>query len=171
MDKFKQYFLFWLLMLTTLACSTAFSHPFCDAYVTPINFDSYDTLVMNTSDIAGTLTITCQSPRHRICYTIKINQGTSGNFNGRQMANNTERLGYNLYLDHNRTVIWGDGNGDTSYIKDFIVTNGKNNPITRTYTIYGRLPALQDVPSGNYLDSLQINIDYDVRGRSSACPY
>lgn len=52
-----------------------------------------------------------------------------------------------------RTIIWGDGTSGTS-----IVT--VNNVRNTTRTVYGRIPALQDVRAGSYSETLTVTVTY-----------
>jgi spore coat protein U-like protein len=66
------------------------------------------------------------------------------------------RLDYNLFLDANRTTIWGDGTGGSS----------RSGPIMPplltqvTVTVYTRIPARQNVRVGHYTDSITATINF-----------
>jgi spore coat protein U-like protein len=67
-----------------------------------------------------------------------------------------ELLNYNLYTNSARTTIWGDGSAGTSRLTNIIWSGGSSF----TRTIYGRIPAGQDVGVGNYGDILVITISF-----------
>jgi len=84
---------------------------------------------------------------------IEISRGEAGSFD-RAMTSGTARLSYNIFLDAQRQTVWGNGSGGTQYFTDVQPPN--QQPIT--LYAYGRIPALQNVPQGEYADSLQVVI-------------
>ncbi len=65
-------------------------------------------------------------------------------------------LTYNLYRNAGRTNIWGDGTGGTSVYTRANPPNDSNVNLT----IYGRIPAQQDVSAGNYSDTVSAVINF-----------
>lgn len=126
----------------------------CFVSATNVSFGSYDVFVAVPLDSTGTVTVSCDS---RTDVTVSIGpSGTSGGFNPRQIGrvSGSDRLNYNLFTTASRTVIWGDGTAGTSTVLISNVRRGR--PETRT--IYGRIPAGQDVSVGSYSDSLTVTI-------------
>ena len=82
--------------------------------------------------------------------------GGAGTFDPRRMLNGAEALNYNLYLDAARTQIWGDGTGASQ----LYVNSNPPNSRTVTVTIFGRIPAQQDVSAGSYSDSITATINF-----------
>lgn len=82
---------------------------------------------------------------------------SSGSIAVRQMRSGANAMNYNLYRDAARTQVWGQTAGvDTVTLTvSGIPNNGSRNA---TFTIYGRIPALQSVPAGGYADSVQITV-------------
>lgn len=79
----------------------------------------------------------------------------------RQMANSTARLPYGLYKDAARSQVWGcDATNDVEYTA--------SNASPQDFTIYGRIPAANDLPAGildqlkpgTYLDIVQITVSF-----------
>jgi spore coat protein U-like protein len=71
----------------------------------------------------------------------------------RQMSNGgTGLLGYNLYRDPERTVVWGSSAATGVHV----ACNGDPQPLR----IYGRAPAGQPVQAGKYGDSLLATVIY-----------
>ena len=128
----------------------------CSVSATGINFGTYDVFVTAPLDSTGTVTVTCdQAPPADV--TIAIGpSGTSGGFNPRQMrsASSPDRLNYNLFVNAGRSTVWGIGSAGTSTVFLKNVTKGRR-VVT---TIYGRIPAGQDVSVGSYSDSLTVTI-------------
>jgi spore coat protein U-like protein len=127
----------------------------CRVTVSPLNFGNYDTYSGAPRDTTGKINITCDAG---LSFTIKLDQGESPgrNFNPRELkaAGGKDSLKFNLYRDSARQEIWGDGTGNT-----FIVTGtGTGNPIS--LTVYGRIPARQNVPAEHYSDQINVIVDY-----------
>jgi spore coat protein U-like protein len=128
----------------------------CNVSATGVAFGSYDVFVPPPLDSTGTVTVTCdQAPPADIVVAIGPS-GTSGAFIPRQMrsASSPDRLNYNLFTDAGRSTVWGDGAAGTSTV--FLKNVKKNRPVVTT--IYGRIPAGQNVSVGTYSDSLTVTI-------------
>jgi spore coat protein U-like protein len=125
--------------------------------VTPlggINFGNYDIFSTTPVDATGTIQILCD----RTQPSVEIDIGpspNSGGFNPRQMKHSSLNylFKYNLYTDAGMSVIWGDGAGGTSTVHQ---KTTKNVPLN--VTIYGRIPAGQDVYVGSYGETLTVTI-------------
>lgn len=128
--------------------------PHCDATSTVVNFGSY--LPSNASPLSSTGGITLSCNRSG-SYSIALSTGQSGSYNPRYMSGGSPvaHLNYNLYTDPSHTILWGDGTGGTS-----VATGSypKNSPIT--ITVYGLLPAQQNVGTGAYTDSITATVTY-----------
>ena len=72
----------------------------------------------------------------------------------RQMANGTERLGYGLYSDTNRTAALGC---DTANDVDFTSNSSQTGKVI---TVYGQIPALQNVAAGAYQDTVTVAVSF-----------
>ena len=71
------------------------------------------------------------------------------------MASGTERLGYLLYSDTGRANVWGcQASTQFPYVSASSAT-------TTAMTVYGRIPAGQDVaPAANYADTVTITLNF-----------
>ena len=93
-------------------------------------------------------------------YTIALSTGSSGNYAQRTLASGGDTLGYNLYTNSARTLIWGDGTGGSQAVADSVnLTNG-SPARTRTHTIFGQIPAMQDAAVGTYTDAILVTVTY-----------
>jgi spore coat protein U-like protein len=72
------------------------------------------------------------------------------------MRNGSNYLQYNLYKDAAYAQVWGDGTGGTVTLANTNSGSGTGP----THTIYGRIPAGQDLPVGTYTDSIVITITF-----------
>jgi spore coat protein U-like protein len=125
----------------------------CVASATPIVFGTYQPLHPADAVSVSTITYTCTGVKGRV--RIGLGRGDSGSFARRVMHNGSRKLGYNLYLDATGVSIWGDGSGGSQVY----IANGPVNGAPVSLTVYGRIQARQDAPSGMYRDSIFITID------------
>ncbi len=130
----------------------------CSVSTTAMNFPSYDVLSMIPADSTGSIILSCdETPPAKT--VVSMGQSfNSGGFNPRQLNHSfaADILTYNLYTDATYTIIWGDGVGGGLTVKKTVTKN--QSPVT--LTVYGRIPALQNVGSGLYSDSLTVTVDW-----------
>ena len=69
----------------------------------------------------------------------------------RRMMSGTDSLGYGLYQDAARVQVWGDTIG-----VDTVHAQGIGAP--QSLTIYGQIPASQQVPAGQYSDTITVRV-------------
>lgn len=128
----------------------------CNVTSLPLSFGGYDVFSTAPLDATGSITISCTNPDQKpMPIVVSIGSGTSGSFNPRQMrlAGAADGMSYYLFLDASKTTIWGDGNGGTSTFTSTIVRNPTVNA-----TIYGRIPAQQNLRAGTYSDTLLVTV-------------
>lgn len=123
-----------------------------------VAFGSYNPFGLTAVDTTGTINLSCSGLVSLYLYDISLNQGSWGTFSQRNMANGSNRLGYNLYTNTARTTVWGDGTSGTS-------TQGGTCLIVLgscsvNLTVYARLPASQNVATGSYADSVTVTVNY-----------
>jgi len=131
-------------------------------------FGVYDTLSDSNNDSAGgSVTFTCYSLASllggTISFTIKLNNGLWGVFPQRVMSSGGNKLNYNLYTSSARTTIWGDGTSGTgvksgSFYYPALIGLGVKRE--ETHYFYGRIPANQNVPAGEYRDTVGVTVLY-----------
>lgn len=145
-----------VLFLTLLPAAGGAFH--CTVTTTPVSFGAYDVFSTAPLDTTGTITLYCNNPEKKpMPVTVTISRGGSGSFNPRQMrlAGGSDRMNYYLFTDPSRTTIWGDGTGGSSIFTSTIV---KTAPLN--LTVYGRVPARQNLRAGSYSDNLVVTIDW-----------
>lgn len=86
--------------------------------------------------------------------SISLNAGSSGNPQARTMRSGTYTLGYQLYRDAARQDPINT-NGQAFELK---AENSTGQPVT--FTIYGQIPAGQIVAAGNYVDTIQVTVQF-----------
>lgn len=133
----------------------------CTASATAVTFGTYSPLAPTPLKSTGTVTVSCSAIFPGTApVTVQLGPGASGSFAARHLVSGAGVLGYNLYLDAAASQIWGDGTGGS-------LTGSLNVAITNFFgagkssaTIYGLMPALQDVAPGSYSDTITVTINY-----------
>jgi spore coat protein U-like protein len=139
------------LFSTTGALAQA---PSCTISTTSVAFGNYNVFTTTPDDSTGTITYRCNSTAANI--SISLSDGSSTTFSPRTLRKGSEVLSYNLYRNAARTQIWGNGTGGTSVYTQSNPPNNQNVNVT----VYGRIPALQDVSAGNYTDTVSAVINF-----------
>jgi spore coat protein U-like protein len=152
-----------LLLSALLASGTGRAASTCNFSVSPVAFGTYSPLQATPDDSAGTVTITCTNRPPPgfvdISYVVRLGQGQAGSFASRQMAAGAARMGYNLFLDAARTIIWGDGTAGTAVAANsFRLAGNKTQSVS--HTIHGRIPARQAAQVGSYSDTIVVTLEF-----------
>jgi spore coat protein U-like protein len=126
----------------------------CTISTTSVIFGSYNVFNGTPLDSTGTVTYQCNPQTQSI--TISLSKGQSSTYTPRRMNQGAEVLTYDLYTNAGRTSIWGDGTGGTSVYTDGNPPKNANVNVT----IYGRVPAAQDVSAGSYSDTVSATINF-----------
>lgn len=128
----------------------------CAIVTSPMAFGVYDPIIVHATlplDGIGTVTVTCTKGA---VTTIALDAG--GNAPGigttRAMLGGGVKLSYEIYQDPGRTIFWGNSS-----------PNLFNPPVApsrapRSFTVYGRIPSGQDVPGGNYSDTVLATVNF-----------
>jgi spore coat protein U-like protein len=125
----------------------------CTVNTTNVNFGAYNVFTAAPDDATGRVRLRCTGTRPP-SVTVHLDKGGAPSFTPRQMRKGAETLDYNLYQDSTRTVIWGDGTGGSQTVVQ------PNPPLNTNIdvTVYGRIPAGQDVSSGVYSTTVTATI-------------
>lgn len=128
----------------------------CSYTVSPVlDFGAGTGLPTAQVDAVATVQVTCASllnlARLRVC--LSIPEGTGGlSVADRRMVLADRSIGYQLYRDSGRSVVWGTFGDALPVDFSFSVLN---LPQSRTLTVYGRLPSGQSGQTvGDYASSL-----------------
>jgi spore coat protein U-like protein len=143
-----------LAMLIALPGSATLAEAACTISATSVAFGTYDVFATVPRDSTGTVTYRCGPSDHHI--TITISRGSSTTFTPRTLVNGTARLQYNLFRDAAFATVWGDGTGGTA---TYFIVNPPNSQDV-VLTVYARVPAEQDVPTGTYGDAVVVTLEY-----------
>lgn len=149
---------FLLLLLPALASA---QQALCSITSNPgMGFGLYDDSSASDTNSASTITVNCLRnggpPNPDVTLTLGPS-ANSGLITTRQMKSGANVMNYNLYRDSGRSQVWGQTPGvDAMTITvTGIPNNGSKNA---TFTVYGRIPAQQNVGVGGYSDSVQMTI-------------
>lgn len=144
-----------VLAMVLLGCGLAGrAEAACTISTTAVSFGPYNVFNASATTSTGTVTYRCGNADHNI--TITISTGSSGTFANRTMKKGSENLTYNLFRDAAFTTVWGDGSGTTGQYSNGNPPNNTDVPLT----LYGRVPALQDVSAGSYSDTVIATVNF-----------
>ena len=137
---------------TSVAAVTVISK--CSITTTPVQFGAYDPVIANKTApllAQGAVTTICTKGA---ATTIGLDTGLNPNGAQRRLKSGSDFLGYELYKDAPRTVVWGNSGA--------ALFTPPNAPDTtqQSFTVYGRIPAGQDVSAGSYADTVTATITY-----------
>jgi len=137
----------------------------CTASATSVGFGIYDAAIATPADSTGSLTVSCTYTGggvRDVPYVVTLGSANSPSPATRWLATGSFRLYYNLYRDAARVEIWGDGTAG-SFVVSGSVRPGPgvgNETRSNTYTVYGRVPPLQDAGVGNYADTIFVTLTF-----------
>lgn len=123
----------------------------CLITANPLDFGSYDPVGTNAAadlDGSSNIDVTCTDGTSA---KIVVDMGTSGG-SGRAMQNGAHQLDYELYSDSGRSIVWGAIEAEG---RDYTGTG-----LQEAVTIYGRIPAGQNVPAGIYTDNVIATVTF-----------
>lgn len=131
--------------LALLCGSGAVSAQSCSVAPQGVLFGGYDTLAPGPTDGVGRVHVDCDTA---LPITIALGPG-SGSQGAREMRSGANSLSYDLYSDAARLARWGE---DASAVS---ASGGKAD-----LTVYGRIPARQNIPAGAYSDVVTITVSF-----------
>lgn len=131
----------------------------CSVSAQPVSFGNYDPLAALAADGAGQVSVTCSNAINLpLSYAVSLSTGASGSYASRELASGTGRLRYNLFTDPTRLLVWGDGSAGTTRVSHTLLATLLG--ATANHTVYGRVPARQNVAVGVYADTITVTLEY-----------
>ncbi len=126
----------------------------CSITAPNMNFGTYD--IFSSTPLTSTMsfTVSCGNGYQGGYVYINFGTGSSGTYNNRTMSNGTDTLNYNIYADTAHTTIVGDCSGVTTCYYGYFPKHGGSG----SATVYGLLPAQQNVSPGTYNDVVTITL-------------
>ena len=126
----------------------------CNITATPLNFGSYDPLSGIPLSATGSFNISCKPNKQSFNITVQLTPGNSGSFAQRTMlSGGGSQLFYNIYANPAQTAVLGDGSGGS-----ITLTQSVTRQTPWNVSLYGQIPALQNVTPGLYNDLLTATI-------------
>ncbi len=122
----------------------------CVVSTSAVAFGSYNPTGGSQLDGTGTVSVTCTKDTS---YTVALDGGGQGAVASRAMLSGANLLTYQLYSDAARTTVWGDTAGQ--------LVSGTGTGAQQDLTVFGRIPASQNVPSGAYADTINVTVTYN----------
>ncbi|MFX4085804.1 spore coat U domain-containing protein [Sphingobium yanoikuyae] len=128
----------------------------CTVSASGLSFGNYNPVASGDNDSSGTVRVRCSLVvALGGSYTIQLSKGTSSTYAPRVLTSGGSTLAYNLYTSNARNQVWGDGTGGSQTVtSNFIALLS----LDQTTTVYGRIPAGQNVPPGSYSDTVLVTV-------------
>ena len=120
----------------------------CSLNVIDVSFGQYDPFLATDTEITGGVSMSCDA---ETSVQVSFSAGF-GPFATREMKSGPNTIFYNLFTDPSHLTIWGDGSPGTSLVS-ISGTSG-------SHTVYGRIPARQNVPVGTYGDTITVTLTF-----------
>jgi spore coat protein U-like protein len=130
----------------------------CNVAATGLVFGTY---TGSRLDSTGVIRLTCFGRSNDNPYAVALSEGRSNSFIDRLMFNGaSNELPYNLYIDPSRTIIWGNGRGETQQHVGNLEFGVIGTAVVNL-TVYGRIPAQARLPApGSYADAILIIVTF-----------
>ena len=131
-----------------------------DAAVSLGNYDAYQS---TPADSSAVFVVTCTRSGGPPTALVTVGLGpslNSGTIAARSAKHTSaaDLLAYNFYRDAGRLLVWGNTAGIDAVSQSISLANNTSGTIT--FTLYGRINALQDVRPGVYNDTLTITVTF-----------
>jgi spore coat protein U-like protein len=144
-------------------CSRAATTVNCTVSAGGIAFGIYNPLSAVASASTGTLRVVCNGSgtgSANVTVNVSLSTGSSGSYATRKMFSGVNTLNYNIFWSTAYNQIMGDGSGGSfaGTAGPFSVPAGGSN--VATGTMYGRIPASQDLAPGSYSDVITVTVTY-----------
>lgn len=118
--------------------------------VAGVSFGVYNVFNPSPLDSTGSITFLCSGVGAGDSIVIELSAGGAASALQRRMTHLGSVLYYNLYLDAGFNAVWGNGAAGTARYGPVTPPSG----IDQTLTIFGRIPARQNVQTGTYNDTI-----------------
>ena len=125
----------------------------CQITNTPaVAFGNYDTLSVTPIDATGTISLACTKGAVAVIALDTSANPTHATGTTRAMKDAaSDYVSYELYSDSSRTAVWKSSG---------VTEPAAPSKAAVDYTVYGRIPAGQDVPANAYSDTVVITVSF-----------
>jgi len=153
-----------LALCLAVACGPAAAATYtCTLSVTAPNFGAYNPFQTTPDQVNGTLSATCTlltGGAATVSLLDSFSTGSSNSYTTRTLVSGAGTLNYNLYKDAAYTQVRGNGTGG-SLTGSATLNLTSTNPVqTVSGTIYGQIPAGQNVAPGTYTDTIVVTLTF-----------
>jgi spore coat protein U-like protein len=134
----------------------------CAASASSVDFGIYDVLANNATLSNGSVQVRCvnsSNNQRAVPFTVQLSAGNVRSYGGqREARNGGDSLRYQLFDSAARRDVVGDGTAGTVALAGSVLLPPQLGERTATLTVFGAMPARQDVPPGVYTDSLVVTV-------------
>jgi len=128
----------------------------CNITAPSMNFGTYNIFSTTALTSTMTFTVTCGQGYQGGYVLVTFSTGSSGTYTNRTMTYGPDTLDYNLYSSATHTTVVGDCTGATTCYWGYFPRHGGSGYAT----VYGQLPAQQNVSPGTYTDVITITLNF-----------
>lgn len=153
----------WLVTCALLLPALASAAVTCTVTSTSTAFGVYNPFSVTPTFANGTVQVTCtllSGGATTVTLVSSYSTGASGSYAMRTMLSGANALNYNLFYDAAYTQIRGNGTGGSTTGGATLILTAGNPTQSASGTIYGRIPAGQDIAAGSYSDTIIVTITY-----------
>lgn len=152
-----------LAAIALLSAAPAYAQTTCNGGNVALSLGVYNGFQATALDSSGVFMVTCTRSGGAPTTTVTVGIGpstVSGTIATRQLrlAAGTDLLTYNIYSDAGRSLVWGDTVGINTVAQNITLANNASGSLT--FTLFGRINALQDIRAGTYNDSLTVTVTF-----------
>lgn len=158
-------------LLTLLSCQNqVIAAVECGVAASPLSFGIYEHLNPFSTTSQATILVGCQEQAllglgsTLVTYSVSLDGGNTGDVSNRAMSGSTHQLHYNLYRNSSHTLVWGDQPGEQTLgamdVPSCLLNLSGCTLVTKTYEVYGRIPAGQSIAAGIYSDTITVTVTY-----------
>jgi spore coat protein U-like protein len=152
-----------LAVILAFGCTPAAAVLTCSGSSVALSLGVYDSYQATALDASTVFTVTCNrvgGPQHN---PVTVGIGPSANSGTvatrrLKLTTGSDTLNYNLYRDAGRQMVWGNTPGIDAGTQTISVPN--NGSASVTFTLFGRIDALQEIRPGNYTDALTVTVTF-----------
>ena len=168
MNKIKKYLKFAasparalgvVVMGLMLHATSAMAASSCSINSAGLMFGNYDTSSGSPNDSMGSVSVQCTNlgplATSGDTVALKIGGGAFGTVADRKMASGTSYMRYGIFSDPAHGQNWGDDITAPTQSTGALAVGASK---ALNFTLYGRIPQLQNVRAGSYSDSLLLTV-------------
>lgn len=142
-----------------LACGSAHGATSCAISNAALIFGNYEVFSARATDGVGTVELVCTNldsvASSGDSVALSIGASANGTVTDRKMAAGSGTLNYAIFSDASRTRNWAEGQ-DVPRLPTGSLQAHESKQLQ--FTLYGRIPAQQNVQAGQYSDNLMVTV-------------